>query len=180
MVSQDSKKEAGGESLFNHNPLGLVRNRLRDHDAKDPIFKVGLDSILIDTGGEAESTMEFAHRAFRDPILGPILRLIFSAFSVFADLSTFPSSTRSFSPFVFNTSFVAASIRHLAGDATARGVGVVGGVFAFNATLDDEGVRVGEFDVDVLLFEARELALEFLGVFVLADVELGVEGADGG
>ncbi len=49
-----------------------------------------------------------------------------------------------------------------------------------DATPDDEGVRVGEFDVNVLLFEAGELALEFVGVLMLADIEFGMEGADGG
>ena len=39
---------------------------------------------------------------------------------------------------------------------------------------------VGELDVHVLLLNARELALELVGVGVLADVEFGLVGADGG
>lgn len=39
---------------------------------------------------------------------------------------------------------------------------------------------VGEFDVDVLLIEAGQLALKLVGFFVLADVEFGVEGSNGG
>ncbi len=39
---------------------------------------------------------------------------------------------------------------------------------------------VGEFDVDVFLVDAGQFALELVGFFVLADVEFGVEGADGG
>jgi len=40
-------------------------------------------------------------------------------------------------------------------------------------------VRVGEAEVDVLLLDAGELALELVGFGVLAHVEFGGEGADG-
>jgi len=158
----------------------MVRNRLGNHDTQNPILEVGLDSILVHAGGEAESTMELPHRAFGDPILGPILLLTFAVVRSLAGLSSFPRSTGTFGPFIFNASFVASMIRHFARDATACRLGVVGGIFTFDATLDDEGVRVGELDVDVLLFEAGELALEFVGVLMLADIEFGMEGADGG
>lgn len=39
---------------------------------------------------------------------------------------------------------------------------------------------VGEFDVDVLLVDTGQFALELVRFFVLADVEFGVEGSDGG
>ena len=38
---------------------------------------------------------------------------------------------------------------------------------------------VDEFDLDVFLFDAREFAVEFPGVFLFANVEFGLEGADG-
>lgn len=106
-------------SSFNHNPLRMVRNRLGDHDTQDSILEVGLDSILVHAGGEAKSTMEFPHRALGDPILGPIL-LTFAAFRSFADLFSFPRSTGTFGPFIFNASFVASMVRHFARDATGR------------------------------------------------------------
>jgi len=174
-IADFAKKPKTG--LFNHNSLGLVRNRLGDHDTQDSILEVGLDSILVHAGGEAKSTMEFPHRALGDPVFSSVL-LNFAAFRNFADLSSLPRSTGSL--FIFNASFMAGMVRHFARDATTRRLGVVGGIFSFDATLDDESVGIGELDVDVLLFEAGELALEFVGVLVLADVEFGMEGADGG
>lgn len=53
------------------------------------------------------------------------------------------------------------------------GVGFLGTAF------DDEGLGVGEFDLDVFLFDAGELAVEFIGVCDFLDVEFGGEGAEG-
>ena len=40
-------------------------------------------------------------------------------------------------------------------------------------------MRVDEFELDVLLFDTGEFAVELPGIFLFADVELGLEGADG-
>lgn len=66
------------------------------------------------------------------------------------------------------------------GDAALALVVVAPVAFTLDAAFDDDGVRVDELDGDVLLVDARQLALEFVGVFDFADVELGLEGADGG
>ena len=50
---------------------------------------------------------------------------------------------------------------------------------ALDLALDDDGVGVRELDQHVLLLDARELAFEQVAVFLLADVELGLEGAHG-
>lgn len=64
-----------------------------------------------------------------------------------------------------------------------RGLGgsfvqVVVGVLALGAALDDESVRVGEFDFDVLLVDAREFAVEMVTVLDFPDVESRREGGD--
>lgn len=41
-------------------------------------------------------------------------------------------------------------------------------------------MRVGEFDANVFLVDAREFAVEFVRVFDFLDVEAGLEGADAG
>lgn len=157
-----------------------MRDRLGNDNTQDPILKARLDSILVHAGGEAKSTMELPHRALGDPVLGPLLLLAFAAFRSFANLSFFPRNTGFLGLVVFDGNLEAGVMRHFARDATAGRVGVVGGIFAVDATLDDESVGVGELDVDVFLFDAGKLALEFVGVLVLADVEFGMEGADGG
>ena len=70
------------------------------------------------------------------------------------------------------------SIGHVSSDAALRLVSTIGGVFAFNAAFDDQGVRVCELNVDVLLINPRQFTLELVGVFVFTDVELRLEGAD--
>ena len=73
-----------------------------------------------------------------------------------------------------------ARISHITRDAAAGLVGTLRGILALGAALDDEGMGVGELNVNVFLLDAGEFALEFVGVLVLADVEFGLKGADGG
>lgn len=61
-----------------------------------------------------------------------------------------------------------------------RSRGVSGRIFALRAALDDEGMGVGELDAHVFLGDARQLAVEFVGVGDFFDIEAGLEGADGG
>lgn len=50
--------------------------------------------------------------------------------------------------------------------------------FADSTTLDDNSVRVSEFDVDVLLVDARELSVKMIAVLYLADVKAWGEGTN--
>lgn len=59
-------------------------------------------------------------------------------------------------------------------------LGLGGVVLALGAALHDQGVGVGEFNVDVLLGNTRQLAIQVVGVLALANVEGRVEGAGGG
>ena len=71
------------------------------------------------------------------------------------------------------------------GDASSRGFvfdrarrGRAGSIFTLCPAFDHEGVRVGKLDAHILLVDAWQFAVEFVGVFDLADIELRLEGAD--
>ena len=165
--------------LIDIDALGLVARSLGDHHAQDAVLQARLDRILIDAGGEAECTMEFPDRALRDPVLGAantflplLLALLRNHLSALLHL---------LGGLVLHRRLVAlARIGHVPRDASVGFVGSFGGILALGAAFDDEGVGVGELDVHVLLLDAGEFALEFIGGLVLADVEFGLEGADGG
>lgn len=53
---------------------------------------------------------------------------------------------------------------------------VAGGVGALGVAADGDGLDVGELDLDVLLVDAGQLAVQLIGVLDLLDVELGGEG----
>lgn len=55
---------------------------------------------------------------------------------------------------------------------------VVVGVLALSAALDYQGVRVGEFDVNVLLVDASEFPVEMISIFKFSDVESRRERGD--
>lgn len=45
-----------------------------------------------------------------------------------------------------------------------------------NSALDSQGLVVGELELDILLVDAWELAVKFVKIADLLDVELGAEG----
>lgn len=49
---------------------------------------------------------------------------------------------------------------------------------ALGAALDGQGLRIGELDVDVLLVDAGEFAVQLVRILTLLDVKAGLEGAD--
>lgn len=57
--------------------------------------------------------------------------------------------------------------------------GGAGSVLALNVAADHQGVLIRELNVDILLGEASQLAMELIRALKLANVELGVEVADG-
>lgn len=52
-------------------------------------------------------------------------------------------------------------------------------VVTFGAAVDSEGLGVGKFDVDVLLFDAWEFAVELVVCLVLLEVEFRLECGEG-
>jgi hypothetical protein len=47
-----------------------------------------------------------------------------------------------------------------------------------SASLDGDGVRILPFEGDILLFNARQLAMELICLLGLFDIELGIEGLE--
>ena len=57
---------------------------------------------------------------------------------------------------------------------SGRSTGRVG---ALDVTADGQGLRLGEFDMNILTVEARELAVKLVGVLGLVQIELGSDEA---
>jgi len=49
-------------------------------------------------------------------------------------------------------------------------------VFSLDLASDVQGLGVGEFDLNILLLDPRELAVKFVSGLNLPDIELGIEG----
>jgi len=48
-----------------------------------------------------------------------------------------------------------------------------------SATLDTQGLGIGEFNLDILLLNAREFAVQLVGILDFLDIEARLEGAEG-
>jgi len=161
---------------------------LGNSDTQDTVLQAGLNTILVDAAGEAESAGELANGTFRDPIL--LLRLLLLLLLLLL-LSSVLGNSASFLGLlgflILDRDLVrlAAFLLLLAafGDGTAR-LGPIlneaGGrsarlVGALDLAMDHDGLWLGELNVDILALDARELAVQLVGVLRLADVELGVE-----
>jgi len=152
---------------------------LWNHDAENAILQVCLDTIMIDIGWELERAMEAAKGALGDPVAGSIL--------AFGDAVLLGLGDGGGRLVLFRVGVVVVSILN---GGLVRVVGSVSdttGAVVIGADLgallgvagDGEGVVFGPFDVDVGLFDARELAVKFVGTLSFFDVELGIEGALG-
>ena len=125
--------------------------------------------------------MKFSNRALRDPIARAmvVLGLVVRGFANVLVLRGI--AVGCFLVLVFDSSFAAwRRFSHIASDTATGFLRAVGGILALNAAFDDQGVGISELDVHIFLVEAGKFALELVGLFVLADVEFGLEGADGG
>jgi len=169
----ESREPAVG-TLLDSNLAGLGSLRLRNNNAENAVLQTSLDGLLVDPRGEAERPVEFANRALADPVLRCIFGLgdFFRTGLGYCGFFGFSAGAS----FVFDgrlVVFVGAGLAFLdeAGRALAALVVVLG------AAADGEGVAIGPFDVDVLLFDTRELTMEFVGVLELLDIELRTEGA---
>ena len=80
---------------------------------------------------------------------------------------------------VFDSGFVVCGFSHIASDTATGLLSSIGRVLALDTAFDDQRVGVGELNVDVFLFNAGKFAVQLVGVFVLADIELGLESTYG-
>lgn len=140
-------------SLLNSDLLATGGSRLGDDNGENAILQASFDSILVDARGEAESALELADRTLVSPVA--VVRLS----------SLLLLNLLRIGGLVFNGGLV------VRGSLSLRLVVV----FTLDAALHDQGLVVGEFNVDVLLGNTRELAIEVVSFIGLADIEAGVE-----
>lgn len=154
--------------------LGLLV--LRNDNAEQTVLHGGCDIVLVDASWERERARELSNTALRDPEL----RFRFLGASGLGLLGNFGGSA--FCTFVLDGSLVGlVTIGTLDGtsswstfdEASGRGTGLIR---ALGATLDGDGVVIAELDLDVLLLDTGEFAVQLIVVLDLLDVELGVEG----
>lgn len=124
--------------------------------------------------------MELADRALSDPVLGPALRRLGDILggislgdgSLLVAALAFILDGRLL-VFVLVLLVFGALVDEALGRGAAFGA-------VLRAAADGEGVAIGPFDVDVLLLDSRQLAVQLVGVLHLLDVKLGREGAQAG
>ena len=172
----------------------LVLLGLGDSDAEDAISEASAHGVLINSGWEVESAGEFAERSLSEPVLGLVGRLgrgllldLLLGLLSFGNLRARLVGNRFI--FVLNGGLMGVGLVGLfalLGDGTTHrgvlneaGVGRTGMVRALRLAADEQGLGFGELDVNVLLADTRELAMELVGIFSLADVEFGLPGRQG-
>ena len=136
------------------NALRFRSLSLLHDDVQDAILQARCHRILVDVGWEAEAAMELANAAFRQPKvgmaavspLGLLVALLLSDLMVVGALRL-----------VFDSRLVGFAIRIVVGP--------------LNTTLDGDGLRVGKAEVDVLLLEAWELAVQVVCIGVFVSIE---------
>lgn len=154
---------------------------------------------MVDALRKAESAREAADAALLDPVLVCVLLGLGGRGFGLGGLGDLAGSSGGFPGslglLVLNGSLeglVGARLRGVVcvsflGDGTAHGVVLAdqtrgrsaGRISALDAAADDDGLQVAEFDVDVFLLDARELAVELVGLLRLSHVEARREGLHG-
>lgn len=130
--------------------------RLGHGDGQDAVLQAGADVLLVDACREGEGTVELADGALADPVFGLVVVVVVRLLHLLALA-------------VVGGGVVLVALARL------RRV-----VLALGAALDDEGLVVGELDLDVLLRDAGQLAVQVVGVSGLAHVKARGEAAQGG
>ena len=170
-----------GIDLLNADLLHDRGCSLRHDNRQDAVLQTGADGILVDALGEVERAVELADRALGDPVLvgwrSGLGDLLGGGLGGLGDggcrLLTLD--------FVFDGSLVRGGAG-AAGSFLFSGFGFfsVGSVvLALDLALDDQGLRVGELDLDVLLVDAREFTVKVVRVLDFSHVEARRKSADG-
>lgn len=171
--------------LVDSDATRLVLLGLRHRDVEDAVLEVGSDTILINTSGEIEATSEFANASLRNPVLGLVSRLVL--LGLLCDLAGGGVGSLNLLLIlrlvrVLDCSLVGILVGVAAlGDGTLflRVLEVARGrrassVDAFRLATNYHDLRVGEFDVNVVLVDSGQLAVELVSLGCLADIELGL------
>jgi hypothetical protein len=168
----DERKGVG--NLLNGDLLASLLLGLGDQDRQDAVLHGSMNSVLINTDGEAEGAGELANATLRDPVF--LLMLLVGGGGLGVLLGNLGGG--GFGIFVLD-----GSLMSLLGDGTfssgcldeTSGTSA-GFVFALSTALDRKSIGVGEFDLDVLLVDAGKLAMEFVSVLDLSEIKLWGEG----
>ena len=156
---------------LNVDPLTLNFVRLRHQNAKNTILHASLNTLLINSNREAERARELSNTAFRNPVLGVITLLLLFLLGgdcCFLVLSSLIFHSRLMLLLLLNSTSYLATLDSSSWWSAS-------GVRAFGPTFDSESLIVGELHVYILLLNARQIAMKFIAVLQLLDVELGCE-----
>jgi len=174
--------------LLNVDALALRSSSLRDDNAEDAVLETGLHRVLVDTGRESEGTREAAAGHLANPVarlrllwlllllLGHFGGLAFGALGcVWVGAGHLGLVLDSRLVVVLAFAFGDLALLSLAFDEASWRLAFF--VDVMGLTLDGQGLWVGELDVDVLLLDARKLAMQLIGILVLRNVEFWLERA---
>lgn len=152
---------------------------LRDGDGEQAILHGSGDAVLVDTGWEGKGPTELADAALGDPELG-LGFLGLGRLLVLGDLGG-TLSTLILDGSLMSLVVVRTLDRTLSwGTLDEASRGSAGGVAALGVALDGQGMSISKLDLDILLLDSGEFAVEFVGVFEFLDIKLGGEGLQGG
>lgn len=165
--------------------LGLLL--LGNDNGEQAVLHGSGDMVLVDTSWECEASAEMTDAAFRDPELGFRLLVVLVLLWLGGLVSLGDLSGSTLSTLIFDGSLVCLVVAVATFDGTLRGTAFdeaswwsAGRVVALGAALDGQGMGVRELDLNVLLLDSREFAVEFVGILEFLHVELGSEGLHGG
>jgi len=164
--------------------LGLLL--LGNDNGEQAVLHGSGDMVLVDTSWECEASAEMTDAAFRDPELGFRLLVVLVLLWLGGLVSLGDLSGSTLSTLIFDGSLVCLVVAVATFDGTLRGTAFdeaswwsAGRVVALGAALDGQGMGVRELDLNVLLLDSREFAVEFVGILEFLHVELGSEGLHG-
>lgn len=148
-----------------------------NHNAEDTVLHVCLDSVLVYASGEAEGASELSYASFRDPVLALILWLLRLLL-----LCCYGSSVVG-SIFILNCGPVVVMLFAALGDGAGRlrtfyefarrGAGCVR---PLGMAFDGQSLRVCKLDLDVLLLDAREFAVQLICIDHLPHIKSRLKG----
>jgi len=146
------------------------------HNVEDAVLKACGHRFLVDRSREVEATGKLADAALIEPVLGLVDGLLGLGLFLLSSLS----AGLVWDGLVYFLTGLLAPLASLS-NSTARGSaldeacrGGTGSIGALSLAADEHSLGLGELDVDILLVDTRELAMEFIRFPGLADVELGL------
>jgi len=163
--------------------LGLLR--FRDGDAQDTILHRGSDPLRINADREGKSARELADRSLGDPVFyfGLIWFLLLRCVVLlhyFAGGGVWCCDSSIV--FIFDSSVVVVVILAGLGDCGLRCTfnlscwWSTSSVGSLDASLDSDGIRVGELNIDIVPFNAGKFTMKFITTLDLPHIEFRIEG----